>query len=244
MKACLAVAVLLMSASAWGATTQCLATFNNNQSDTRWCVTQNGNIALLSATGGNGSGIMIQGNEGYMIRTSFACYADNGQSDTGNWQASVVSEPKGPNTFPLTITRTTSDSSFTLTQKFSWGKNHSSIIVQMSLGGQVSADAFLWRYADVLYGGNNQWLDYTNRSAFIWSDGTAGRFGLLARSVPLRYLLSTGSDPNAVGGVQNLCAGIDGSKPQFPYQGDSALALFWQAATKGIDTAIEYTPLQ
>jgi hypothetical protein len=198
----------------------------------------------LNDTGSNGSGIMIQGNEGYMIHGPFGCYADNGQSDTGNWQAPVVSEPKGPNTFPLTITRSTTDGLYALTQKFSWGKNYSSIVIQMSLSGDTGGGStFLWRYGDVVYGGSNQLMDYTNRSAFIWSD--LGHLGLMARTIPpFNVLDSLGSDPRAIGGVQNLCGGIDGSKAKFPYQGDSALALFWQAANKGISITMEYIPMQ
>lgn len=238
MKVSLTVVVLLLCTSAWAATTQCMATFSSVKADVKWCVTQNGNIAFLGAAT-NGGGNMFEGNEGYMIQDTSNCYADNGQSDTGNWQTSIVTEPNGPNTFPLTIARTTTDGTYTLTQKFSWGEGHSAVMIAMSVTGRVGSDALLGRYGDVVYGGSNQWMDYTNQTAFIWSSGTLGRLGLLAKSIP-PFNVGGGSDANAIGGVQNLCAGIDGTKAQFPFQGDSALALNWHALNKGIMTTMEY----
>jgi hypothetical protein len=238
MKVGLTVVLLLICASGWAATTQCVSTFSSIQADVKWCVTQNGNIAFLGLAS-NGGGDMFEGNEGYMIQDTFACYADNGQSDTGNWQASIVTEPNGPNTFPLTIARTTTDNRYTLTQKFSWGENHSAIMITMSVTGDF-ATTFLWRYGDVVYGGSNQWMDYTDDTAFIWSSGTVGRKGLLAKSIPPFHVLELGSDPNAIGGIQNLCAGIDGTKTQFPFQGDSALALDWHPANKAFVATMEY----
>src|SRR5215469_17176886 len=90
----------------------CYATFNTALPN--FCVTVNGNVGNFYYPAGY-SQIYT---DGYGICDSGYSYYDIGTNNSGNWQASTIIEPGGPNTLPLTIKRTTSDGVWTLTQIF------------------------------------------------------------------------------------------------------------------------------
>jgi hypothetical protein len=151
----LALIALASSASAQ-ATTTCASTFNSGVGlfSLQFCVTDNGNIAryatpaaiehIRTGTIGEGYGICDVGSG-----VQYADFAGGGA--TNNWLAPVVTQPGGPNTFPLTIGRTTSDGIWQLRQTFTRSVGDRSVKIKMELFNQtaVSRAANLLRYADV-----------------------------------------------------------------------------------------------
>src|SRR5262245_46099712 len=85
-----------------------------------FCVTATGNIVQLSFKGVEQ---IRNGNffEGYNLCVGGVSkafdYADGGES---GWNAPTRTQPGGPNTLPLTITRTTTDGSISMAQTFSF----------------------------------------------------------------------------------------------------------------------------
>jgi hypothetical protein len=70
--------------------------------------------------------------------------------DEAAWGESTVSQPNGPNTLPLTITRTTLDGRFRLIQSFSRDTSRKEILIGMSVKNlsSTTAHVVLARYAD------------------------------------------------------------------------------------------------
>src|SRR5262249_39740141 len=137
-------------------TSDCQSTFTSGSGLTfmEFCVTQNGNITEFQSP--QGVEHIREGSfgEGYGIcdfdnLNRYYDYADFG--DTGNWLDPVLKQPNGPNTFPLTITRTTADGVFTLTQVFSQTPGERIVKVAMTLKNQTAAsrDFALVRFADI-----------------------------------------------------------------------------------------------
>src|SRR5690349_7334852 len=89
------------------ANTGCYATFG--QALPSFCVSANGNIETFYYP----NSVSQIYTDGYGVcdftGSSTVSYYDVGEADSGNWQNSVITEPNGANTFPLTIKRTTSD---------------------------------------------------------------------------------------------------------------------------------------
>ncbi|HWZ84311.1 MAG TPA: hypothetical protein VNW47_16905 [Terriglobales bacterium] len=129
-------------------TTDCLATFNNALPS--FCVTQNGNIENFEFPAGK-SQIFT---EGYGIcdeTTTVTSYFDDGRTDSGNWLPAVVTAGGGNNRLPLTITRTTSDGIWTLTQTFTRNTADEYVKVQITLKNNtaVARELFMTRYVDI-----------------------------------------------------------------------------------------------
>lgn len=133
-------------------TTTCQSTFSTGSGLTylSFCVTANGNVLLLTSPQGYQ---MFGGGEGYSLCDSgtsnlywdYAAYGDNAA-----WGAPVVTQPKGANTFPLTIKRTTVDGIFTLTQKFTWNTAEHIVAISMTVKNNlaVSKSVYLTRMVD------------------------------------------------------------------------------------------------
>jgi len=204
--------------------TQCQSTFYvASPYVMEWCTSLNGNISHIQTPAGWEQ--IYFGAEGYGIcdLSTHQAYYDWGQyGDSGNWGAATVTQPKGPSTFPLTITRTTSDGIFTLTQKFNQSTTPA-VKVTMTLknnAGGLGREVYLVRFADIdadtfvsnLFG-------YTEYSAWGTLDG-AGGHGIIARAAPSKNWSFAG----VVHGFQNPCS------PTFvsaPYYGDGASYLTW-----------------
>jgi hypothetical protein len=156
----LAVFLLALIALAPAQTTTCQSTFSAGTGDfaMQFCVTENGNIAqystplanehLLGGTIGEGYGICdLTGDSAGPVE--YYDYAGGGA--TSNWKVSTVDQPGGANTFPLTITRETTDGLWLLTQTFSQNIGERAVKVQMQLRNESGSkrDAYLLRYADI-----------------------------------------------------------------------------------------------
>ena len=137
-------------------TSTCASTYSFGSGNTffKFCVTNNGNITQFESPVGvehirNGTFA-----EGYSVcdvnaNKQYYDYADAG--DSGNWGAPVKTQPGGPNTFPLTIKRTTTDGLFTLTQTFSrvTGERIVKIGTTLKNNVPVAKPVHLIRFADV-----------------------------------------------------------------------------------------------
>lgn len=75
-------------------------------------------------------------------------FADYGEAGFGG---AVITQPNGPNTLPLTITRTTTNGRFKVTQKFAFDKNENECIITMTVknnGPGVIRNVHLQRMAE------------------------------------------------------------------------------------------------
>ncbi len=137
------------------ATTTCQSTFTSGSGPSlfKYCITANGNIVQLESPAGFEH--VREGNfyEGYGVCDVNAnkSYSDFADFDSGNWNAPTRTQPNGPNTFPLTIKRTTSDGLFTLTQIFSQTTVERIIKITETLKNNVpvSKPIYLVRWMDV-----------------------------------------------------------------------------------------------
>jgi uncharacterized protein YraI len=164
--------------------TDCFATFTSGSGATAFtfCVTSNGNILQLEAPAGVEhirNGVFL---EGFTIcdHTFGRRYWDLGQYvPNGDFGAPTIVQPNGPNTLPLSITRTTFDFAFTLKQTYARNNNERSVTVTMSLtsaptGFTTPVSVSLWRAADFDMNGNfENWGGATQDSAFAWNNVNA-----------------------------------------------------------------------
>jgi hypothetical protein len=172
-------------------TAKCSFTFTSGfeLASLRYCVTANGNIIHFEAPKGTPLIATDDLGEGYGVcdTTSGTEYTDyGGFGDSGNWgPATVVSHDAKS----VKITRTTADSSWTLTQTITRVTGAPSAKIAMALTNNTSVprQAFLLRYADADADSralNN--LDGTNNSAFAWnsiSSDPTGLFGLVLQEI-------------------------------------------------------------
>jgi hypothetical protein len=104
-----------------------------------FCVTANGNIASLRGPGKKRTGTeQIGAGEGYCVRpykTGYdsELYYDVGGLGAAGWGAPTLHQPGGPNTLPLSITRTSSDGRLRLTQEFEFFYEDRRVDVTISL---------------------------------------------------------------------------------------------------------------
>jgi len=195
------------------AATDCFATFTSGSGATafNFCVTQNGNILSLESPAGAEHirvGVFM---EGYTIcdHTLGLRYWDLGAfSPNGDFQAPIIVQPNGPNTFPLTITRTTWDFIYTLKQTFSRNVQDRSVLVTMALTNNDitftgNRSVSFWRAADFDMDGNIfNWGAATKDSAFAWNNVAAlspGGHGGALTSLSLAVPHSAGVVPFNVG---------------------------------------------
>ncbi len=104
-----------------------------------FCVTANGNIASLRGPGKRPAGTEQMGaGEGYCIfpysmGSDVEPYYDAGGFGAGGWGPPSLYQPGGPNTLPLSITRTSSDGRLRLTQEFGFSYEDRRVDVTMTL---------------------------------------------------------------------------------------------------------------
>jgi len=206
-------------------TIACQSTFTsgNALSYMKFCATQNGNLAKFESPSTFNQ--LHQGGEGYGV-----CDTTNGNvgyydwgvyGDSGNWQGATITQPNGPNTFPLTVTRTTADGNWTLKQVFSRNTATPAVKIAMTLTNKSAAtrQVNLSRFADVDADGQSvNWFDTTGTSAF-------GRnvFGLMMRNLTIDGMILGGYlVPSGTTNPCNLTL-ING----LPYRGDAATLLGW-----------------
>jgi hypothetical protein len=158
----------------------------------KFCTTQNGNVAQFQNPDDSFTQL-YQGGEGYgvcdLTNNADVRYYDWGAyGDSGNWQNANITQPNGANTFPLTITRTTSDGVFTLKQVFSRNTTTPALKITMTLtnNSAVSRNVVLKRLADIDADGETNKNRFDNDIYGAWGySGTldyAGLHGLMMRA--------------------------------------------------------------
>ena len=199
---CFVMACCLAAAPSHAATTQCSWSFisGSGANYLNYCVTMNGNIALLQI--GSYQWINAQssgsGGEGYGVCDQNAPmnYTDYAVSDTGNWNAPVVLSHNGTS---VKIARTTSDGNWTLTQTISKMAKTSSITVVMALKNNQSIDdvAYLVRFADPFHaaGPNGDWWFATGNGAQLWYSQAGSGGGSIPPAGAGLQLQNTGAAP-------------------------------------------------
>jgi hypothetical protein len=194
--------------------TDCFATFTSGSGATAFtfCVTSNGNILQLEAPAGVEhirNGVFL---EGFTIcdHTLNRSYFDLGQYvPNGDFGPPTIVQPNGPNTLPLTITRTTFDFIYTLKQTYARNNTERSVTVTMSMTNNDITftnprSVSLWRAADFdMNGLFENWGGATQDSAFAWNNVVAssspiGNGGMLT-SLSLAIPHSAGVTPFGVG---------------------------------------------
>jgi hypothetical protein len=226
----------IKAAMAADATKSCFATFNNALPN--FCVTQNGNIEQFFFP----AGVSQIFTDGYGIcdfTTAETSYYDDGDQDSGNWLNPTVSEPNGANTFPLTITRTTSDGIWTIKQAFSrnTADAYVKVVITWTNNTAVGRVAFFTRYVDIdadNFGGDN-WFDGSTDSGWGYSPASAGNsHGLTVRSNQSNNNLLGFATSFSIlqGGNHDPCHFIPNPTP---FQADQAVMYLWSPGS-GSDT--------
>ncbi len=234
------------------ATSDCQSTFTSgsNQTYLQFCTTVNGNVTELQSPAGEEHIREGKYLEGYGIcdfnssLTRYYDWADGG--DSGNWLAAVITQPGGPNTFPLKITRTTSDGIYTLTQSFTRDTVEPTVIIKMTLKNDsaVSRDFALVRYADIDAnngdgGDYKNWFDYTHDAAWGYNS-SFNSYGVMLFAVPsntprFAFVQNTFGGPDPCSPVDHL--------PATPWYGDGSVGYDWNGtlgAHKSITVSGEY----
>jgi len=226
----------------------CQSTYTSGSGVTffRFCVTANGNITELQSPVGFEHIRVGSPSEGYGVcdnATKVRYYDYVG--DSGNWNDAVITQPGGPNTFPLKVTRTASDGSFTLTQAFSQKTNERIAKIAMTLknNGSSSKTFSLVRFANVNAnnGGNVGILNNFDSGADAAWGYNSVLFGVRLSTVPTTLehagfvdMSNDGPDP---------CFPGSSSPPQQPFYGDGGVIMAYVLAVPAGQSAtvnVEY----
>jgi hypothetical protein len=149
----LGCAVLLFAALNARADENCSSTYNSSSGEDLFnvCVSVDGNIPFFESPFGQ---FRLLAEEGYAIATGCGTSTpvthgyDAGKPAAGFGPSTVV-QPNGANTFPLTITRDTTDGVFRLQQSFSRDTTNKGFTITMKLTNLSSSsvsNVFLTRY--------------------------------------------------------------------------------------------------
>ena len=113
-------------------TQTCQSTYTVGAGATKFsfCVTQNGNVLKLESPA---SYPHLVYQEGYVVCGTGAANAYDSAAIGSGWGTSTITQPNGANTFPLTITRNSSDGNFQLKQVFSRDAAEFDITITMTL---------------------------------------------------------------------------------------------------------------
>lgn len=232
MKALTLLAVLFLSAFSFGSTA-CQSTFRVGASGTSlsFCVTDTGNISAM----GMGT-VGVYGTDGYGICSASGNYYDLGDyGHSDNWQPAFITQPKGPDTFPLAISRFTADNNFEVIQSFAFAGAGSSVQVKFTVYSflRPPAPATFFRYADPLSTPSGEYGDDSGRSAFVWN--RAGGGFMATPSV-------NGDGHPILGGAPNVCAWQ--TPASLPFNGDAAMLLNWPWPGGKLQGSFSYIPMR
>jgi hypothetical protein len=156
-----AMSVTKPNAAAPAATSTCAYTFTSGgvgaKEYLQYCVTVNGNIVEFQSPSGIEHIRLGSFAEGYAVcdlnsNVGYHDYADDGDSDTGNWGAPVL---QTLNATTVKIARNTTDGIWTLTQTFGQNATDASVRVTMALKNNTAVARSVWltRFADIDGGG-------------------------------------------------------------------------------------------
>ena len=112
------------------------------------CLSNEGNIMQFEAPGGF---VHIGAADGYILCTPEGTYWDLGPASASGFGPPTVSQPKGPHTLPVTITRTTTDGTWELKQVFIKDNNEQDVSISTylkRLASPVADPVYIARYVD------------------------------------------------------------------------------------------------
>jgi len=222
----------------------------------QFCVTANGNVTLLQSPAGTAHFVMNDRAEGYGFcdlnrLESYFDYSAGG--DSANWDAPVITQPNGPNTFPLEIARTTSDGAFTLTQSFSLGSTDRSADVSMSLTNNtgVGKKIYLLRFGHAVANATAAAANYYDLSSASGSAWTYDRLGsgVMLSALPttvkhLGLIFATDGGPDPCNFLTTVVDPV--AHPElFPVQGNASVGTvhsFSIPAGKSVTVSVGYRP--
>ena len=155
------------------------------------CITNNGNVSYFESPAGY---VHLNGREGYAVCTqddqqNWIVHGFDVNFAADGWGSSTVSQPKGPGTFPLIVTRQTLDGLLQLKQTFNANWKERGMDVKMDVkntSGSVMSYIRLTRSADVDISGVSQnTFEMTDDSATgLAVDGTNRFMGLMLTADP------------------------------------------------------------
>lgn len=220
----------------------CQSTYTSGTGQTylSFCVTQNGNLANFNSPYAYSQ--LYANAEGYAVcdYDSNYSYYDWGQyGDSGNWLSSTITQPNGPNTFPLTIKRTTSDGNWTLTQVFSRNTTNPSVNIKMTLRNNsvVGRTAYFMRYADI-DADSKTFNEFDGGRGSVWGY-QSGSTGLM-----MRQSWAYGMGTWVISSVPfNPCSF---QHEGIPYMGDAKGMATWMQSLKpnsSMNVNVEYRPM-
>jgi hypothetical protein len=165
---------LLAWAGISGADSVCFSTHTSGSGATsmKICISQHGNLMQFESPVGGGDHIS---SEGYVVCSESTGNTvvhgfDSGFLESGFGPAAIT-QPNGPNTFPLTIVRDTTDGVFRLTQTFSRDTTEQDVTITMklkNLSGSARDFVLLSRYFDGDLEGTSQNDHYDWSTESVW----------------------------------------------------------------------------
>jgi len=142
------------------------------------CISDHGNVVQFESP----LGIQQIGGseEGYILcdQTAGVVYHDTGTLEDGFGPATIV-EPKGPNTFPFAVIRTTTDGHFTMTQHFALLQSGTrerelKVLTDIVNNTSTSHGLAITRYVNADINGSpaNDIYDRTREALIAWEDSS------------------------------------------------------------------------
>jgi hypothetical protein len=201
------------------------------------CISEHGNLVKFEAPAGfEQIGVLNTFKDGYAICTGAPpanTYYDTGGLEAG-FGGSVIDQPKGPNTFPLTITRTTLDGIWRLKQTYKRDTKEKDLLIVMTLTNLSAANQPVVRLQRAFEGdvdnntNTNAFFGRTHESVWEWvetldADGRPQGHGLMLSNLsfandPIDHttVVNTVADYNPTGGgfrTGNGCIVFAGQTP-------------------------------
>jgi hypothetical protein len=187
------------------------------------CLSDRGNLVQFESPAGFEHLRVSAVGEGYAVCSGAGTHGfDAGFAEQGFGPSTII-QPNGPNTFPLTITRDTTNGVFRLKQQFTRDTTEKDVTVTMTLTNRSASPVSgvnLTRYfdgdIDNSFSGNR--YAHTADSVWGWSDGSGQ--GLMLTALTFNISHSAGVeafpnwDPFSGGGAQLCHSG--GATPSSP----------------------------
>lgn len=179
--------------------------FSSGNNALNICFSNHGNLIKFTSPAGFEHIQLGTIAEGYSITDigSGVSYYDFGSFESG-FGAPSIAQPNGANTFPLTITRSTTDGIYQLRQVFSWNTATKQVTIAMTVVNNttVTRTIHLTRYfdGDIDNIASDDFYARTNASVIAWNDGD-GAHGLVLTSQSLNTTKSTSVTPFSTGTV-------------------------------------------
>lgn len=212
------------------ASTACFSThtFGTGVTGFDFCISNHGNIVQFACPEGDehirvkhvllGGNPLFRPREGYILCASGGPYFDIGFGESG-WQAPVITQPNGPNTFPLTICRTTTDGNWTLCQQgHSRNTTEKELRFQMKLTNNTGStqSATLERYfdGDLDGGGEEDIYDRSGNSVWGRDRSSDNHNGMMLTTLSYQARVTTAVEPFP--GTNTTCGAAATSVPTIP----------------------------